>query len=247
MAKPTTREEFIDYCLRELGHPVIEINVDPDQIEDRVDDALQVFQQYHFDGTHRNYLKHELTAADRDNEYITIDPNVLSVVRMYPFHTSQVTNNIFNIRYQIALNDFYDISSIDLSYYDASKRHINLLDEILVGEPSIRFSQKRHRIYVDMDWKERTAVGDILLFETYVANDPDDWSAIWNDEFLKKYTTSLIKKQWGNNLKKFSGVQLPGGIELNGKEIFDEAVEEIRLHMEELETRYSVGPGFFLR
>ena len=247
MAPPTSRQELIDYCLRELGHPVIEINLDPDQIEDRVDWALQKFRNFHFDGTERMFVKHEVTQTDIDNEWIPMDEKIIAVVRVFPHHTSQVTNNIFNIRYQISLNDFYDISSIDLSYYDSSKRHINLLDELLVGEQSIRFNRHTDRIYIDADWEERFAVGDILLFEVHMIVDPEEYNDVYNDEFLKKYLTALLKKQWGNNLKKFSGVQLPGGVELNGSEIYNEAVEEIKELEEELDMKYSVPPIFFLR
>lgn len=247
MAEPASRADLIEYTLRQLGKPVVEINVADEQIQDRLDDALQIFRTYHFDGVEKMYLSHTLTQQDLDNDYITLPPAVMSVVRIFPYSVSLSTNNIFSIRYQMAMNDLFDFSSIDLSYYEIAKQHINLLEEMLVGEPSIRFNKHMDKVFIDTSWERHYTVGDKLLFEVYASLDGDEYPSIWNDEFLKKYFTALVKRQWGSNLKKFSGVTMMGGITLNGQEIYDEGKQEVEQCELELVDKYSYPPQFFMR
>lgn len=248
MALPASREDLINYCLHNLGAPVIEINVAREQIEDRVDEAVQVFNTYHMDGSERFYLKHEITQDDMDNGYIEVDDAVLSVLKVFPYSAAFSTNNIFSIRYQMAINDLFDFSSIDLSYYEVAKQHINLLDDMLVGTPSIRFNVHTNRVYIDTNWiTQYGGPGTFLLFECFLALDGGEYSKVWNDEFLKRYTTALIKKQWGSNLKKMIGLSLMGGTSVNADAIYSEAVEEIEQLHEDLKNKYSYPPMFFMR
>ncbi len=244
--RPNTREQFIEYCLRELGHPVIEINLDDDQIEDRIDDAIQIFHNYHFDGVERIYHPHTITQQNIDDQYVTLDPDIISVVRVFQYDMSLSTNNMFSIRYQMALNDFWDISSIKMQYYDQSMQAINMINDMLNNEKSLQFNRHTNKVRIEANWQDKFEPGMSLMFEVYYAVDPATYGSVWNNEFLKKYGTALLKKQWGNNLKKFDGVQLPSGIMLNGQKIFDEAVEEIKELKEELATTHQLPPRFFI-
>lgn len=246
MAKPNTRQDFINYCLRELGAPVIEINVDVDQIEDRVDDALQIFHTYHFDGVERIYFPHEITQQNVDDGFITLDPSIITVVKVFPYDTSLSANNLFSIRYQMAMNDFWDISNVQMSYYAQSMQTINFINSMLNNEKSLNFNRVTNRVIIDTNWEDKFSVGQFLMFEVYIIVNPSEFGSVWNNEFLKKYGTALIKKQWGNNTKKFSGVQLPGGVTLNGQQIFDEAIEELKQLDQELQLKYQIPPRFFI-
>lgn len=246
MAQPTTREQFIEYCLRELGAPVLEVNVDDDQVEDRVDDALQIFHNYHFDGVERINYPHTITQQNIDDKFVILDPNIISVVRVFPYDMSLSANNMFSIRYQMAMNDFWDISSVKMQYYDQSMQAINLINQMLNNEKSLNFNRHTNKVRIEANWEDKFEVGMMLMFEVYYIVDPSQFGSVWNNEFLKRYATALIKKQWGNNLKKFDGVQLPSGIVLNGQRIYEEAVEEIRELKQELETTHQLPPRFFI-
>ena len=303
MATPSTRAEFKTYCLRKLGFPVIEINVDDDQVDDRIDDALNYFSDYHFDGTEKMYMKHQLTAADINRRWIYCPDAVTFVTGVFPFNNSNASINMFDLRYQLRLHDLYDFTSVSYVSYEITMQHLRTLEMLFSGTPQFRFNRKQNKVFIDMDWTRDVRPGDYVIIECYrslnpstvtltgtvsytsgsnvvtgygttydqqflendfitfngvdsfqvdkidsptslrirgpmvntaanvsatISGNPD----VWGDRFLKKYATALIKMQWGNNLKKFSGVQLPGGVTLNGKEIYDEAMEEIN-HLEE--------------
>jgi hypothetical protein len=224
-SKPASRTELIAYAKRQLGDPVIEINTDPDQEEDVLELSLQFFQQFHFDGVERIYLKHEVTQTDRDNKYIELNDAVIGVERVLPFDSRTRGIDLFDVRYQILLNDLYSIQSTDIIYYFQVQNQLQL--------------------HIDMDWEMDTAVGEFLIIECYRILDPNTYTDVYNDLYLKKYVTAQMKKQWGNNLKKFSGVQLPGGVTLNGQIIYDEAVQEIQMLEQEVESRYQEPVDFF--
>jgi hypothetical protein len=325
MAAPATRQELIDYCLRELGHPVIEINVDDDQVSDRIDAALQYYQDYHYDGVERIYLKQQVTAStlalsssvstsiattfapgekvtgstsgaysfvtanatyssyattlrvsrtvgtfvsgetivgatsnvssavvsfttgNIDNGYFDLDDSIIGVVRVMPFSaTNTGLDYMFDLRYQLRLNDLFDLLSTSMIYYQQVKSHLSMIDMLLVGEKSFRFQRHQNRLHLDMRWGTDVKAGEYLLVESYKILNPNDWTDVYNDRFLKRYATALIKKQWGNNLKKFGNVQMPGGVVLNGKEIYDEAVEEISYLENEAQTTYVEPPNFMV-
>jgi len=314
MTAPSSRQNLIDYCLRRLGHPVIEINVDDDQIEDRIDDAFQYYREYHFDGTELTYLKAQITASTMalssgglsfskdevvtggtsgatavintvssatqlkvknvtgtfvsgetitgatsgatatlsaavslgsyDNRYFDIADSIIGITRVFPFSNRSRGLDIFDIRYQIIINDLYSLMSTDLIYYYQVKRHVELINQLLVGEKPLRYNRHMNRLYVDMDWVADAVIDDYLIVECYRILDPDTFTDVYNDMFLKKYATALIKRQWGENLKKFAGVQLPGGVTLNGVQIYQEAVDEITALETEMQSKYELPPEF---
>ena len=233
MAVPTTRSEFKEYCLRKLGKPVIEINVDDDQVEDRIDESLRYYWDYHFDGAEKTYYRHLITAQTKSNKYITLPENITGAVRVFPIGQSLNTMNLFNIRYQIALNDLYQFYRQSMVPFYMNMQHIQFLEQILVGQQPIRYTRHRDRLYIDMDW-DRIDVGKYVVVEAYEVIDPDTYADVWKDRWLLRYATALIKRQWGSNLKKFGNILMPGGVMLNGKEIYDEAVEEIKGIEEEM-------------
>jgi hypothetical protein len=240
MAKPTTREELKDYCLRQLGAPVLEINVADEQIEDCVDDAIQYYHDYHFDGTEKVFLAHQVTQTDVTNRYIDIPEAVIGVINIFDIGDSFSTNNLFNIRYQIALNDLFAFNYGPFAPYYMALQNVALAEELFVGRQSIRFNRHTNRLYVDMAWSEKVVVGEHIIVEGYAALDPETYSDVYNDRWLKRYATSLIKKQWGTNLKKFEGLQMPGGITFNGQKIWDEATDEITQLESEMINSYSL-------
>lgn len=240
MAVPSSRAQFKEMCLRRLGKPVIEINVDDDQVEDRIDEALRYYWDYHFDGSDKIYYKHQVTDQDKVDKYITLPENINGVVRIFPIGGALMnTMNLFNIRYQIALNDLYTMTSISLVPYFMSMSHIAMIEELLVGQQPIRYNRHKDRCYIDMDW-ELIPTGDYLIIEAYEVVDPDVWTDAWADRWLAQYCTALIKRQWGNNLKKFDNMQMPGGLSFNGQKIYDEAVEEINQMEKEMISGYSL-------
>jgi hypothetical protein len=266
MAIPTTRTDFKEWCLRSLGKPVIEINVDPDQVEDRIDEALQYFAQYHYDGVERVYLKYQITQADitrsrSDNSlaqvtdvdssttavwkeqknYIPVPSSVMSIVKVFPM-TDKASLNMFDVRYQLRLNDLYDFSSTSLIHYEMTMQHLDFLDHILIGETAIRHNQHQNRLYLDADFQTDFVAGDYIIIECYRAIDPTAYADVYNDIFLKKYTTQLIKKQWGANLSKFQGIQMLGGVALNGEQIYTQAQEEIDKLEEQIQLAYELPP-----
>ena len=240
MAVPTSRSEFKEYCLRALGKPVIEINVDDDQVEDRIDESLRYYWDYHFDGTEKVYYKHAITSQDKTNKYITLPENIIGAVRVFPIGDPSIrSDDLFNIRYQIALNDLYTLTAYSMIPYYMAMQHLALISEFLVGQQPIRYSRHRDRLFVDTKW-DNYNVGDYLLVEAYEVLDPDQFSEIWSDRWLQNYCTQKIKYQWGTNLTKFIGMQLPGGIQFNGEKIMNDAKEEIAKMEEDMILNYSL-------
>jgi|TARA_B110000908_G_C10256897_1_gene456220 hypothetical protein len=239
MATPTTRTELKKYCLRRLGAPVVEINVDEDQVDDRIDDALEFYRDYHYDGSERTFLKHQVTEADKTNKYIDIPPTVMGVINIFPIGTGLQANNLFNLRYQISLNEVHDWASEKIQNYVASMERISLLEELLVGKQPLRFNRHTDKMYIDMDWN-RVSVGEYIIVECYQVLDPNTHNSVWGDWWLRQYATALIKRQWGENMKKFEGMQLPGGVTFNGQTIWSEAQEEILRLEEEVQKKFSM-------
>jgi len=239
MSVPASREQFKQYCLRRLGRPVIEINVDDDQVEDRIDEALKYYWDYHFDGTEKTYFKHLVTTNDITNKYITLPANILGAVSIYPIGESLSTNNLFNIRYQISLNDLYDLTATTMVPYYLAMQHIQLLEQLLVGQVPIRFNRWTNKLYIDMDWAKCPA-GSYIVVEAYQVIDPDTYTQAWGDRWLSRYATSLIKFQWGSNLIKYQDVNLPGGMKFNADKIYNEAKSEIDLLEHEMIHSYSL-------
>ena len=268
MAKPSTRETLKQYALRALGKPVIDINVDDDQLEDRLDEAYQYYAQYHYDGIRRTYLKYEYTQADYNRmtvdgsdesitknsvtttwkegqNFLVVPESVVSVINLFPF-SNKGNLNLFDVRYQLRLNDLYDFSSTSVINYDNVLRHLDFLDHILVGEKPLRFNQNDNRLYVDMDWKNDLQIGEYLIIECYRKLDPTTFTDVNDDLFLKRYVTALFKKQWGANLSKFNGVAMLGGVTLNGQQIYSEALSDIEKLETELRTTYELNPALMI-
>lgn len=245
MAVPTSRTEFREYCLRTLGKPVIKLNLDDDQVEDRIDEALNFFKDYHFDGTHKIYYKYAITETDKTNGYITMPENVLGVVRLYP--TSQIMglNGMFSLRYQFALNDLWTFTSVNMVPYYMTMTHIQQLEQLLVGMPAMRYNRYMNRLYIDGQLKDM-AEGEFIICEAYEVVDPEEYTKMWSDRWLQKYTTCLIKQQWGTNLKKFTGMTLPGNIGFSGQKIFDEATTEREALEEEAINTYSLPAAMMI-
>ena len=256
MARPNSKSTFKDYCLRNLGFGVIDINVSDDQVDDRIDEAIQYFSHYYFDGVEKMFLKYKITADDitraRSNatttatdrsdssvtasfeegkNYIPVPSSVVSVLNIFSFDNA-ATNNMIDIRYQLRLNDLYDFSSTSIIHYEMTMQHLDYLSHLLVGESPIRFTEHQGRLYIDMAWDADVSENDYLIIECYRKVDPDTFTDLYDNMHLKRYATSLIKRQWGANLSKFNGVQLLGGVEMNGEAIYTQAQEEI----ERLET-----------
>lgn len=315
----STRQELIDYCLRRLGFPVIEINVDDDQISDRIDDALQFWQEYHFDGTERTYVKHKLTGSsvnlqaslssnfhvgetitgntsgstafvkkldgstiyvektkgtwtasetitggtsgytatlsttpytqgDIENGYITVSNNILNIVRVFKFGAivGSKSDGLFDVDYQFALNDLYNLLSADITYYAMTKSHMTTLEQLFRNERQIRWNRKTNKLYIDADLSETYDIDDYIVAEAYALLDPANYTEVYDDMFLKRYATALIKRQWGENMKKFQGIQMPGGVTLNGETIYQEAVQEISQIEEEMQLKYELPPSFMV-
>ena len=262
MAIPTTKATFKSYCLRALGFGVIDINVSDDQVDDRIDEALQYFAQYHYDGIEKMYLKYQITEADvtraatnttttatdtidstitasfgEGNGFIPMPSSVVSVIQIFPFDDS-ATNNMFDIRYQLRLNDLYDFSSTSIIHYQMTMQHLDFLSHILVGEKPVRFNQHQNRLYVDMDWTNDVSVGDYLIIECYRKIDPSSYADIFDDIYLKRYATALIKRQWGANLSKFNGVAMLGGVTMNGEAIYSQAIDELNRLEEQIQLSF---------
>lgn len=320
MATPRDRASFKEYCLRKLGKPVIEINVDDDQVEDRIDEALKYYYDYHFDGSSKQFYRHVFTAGDfpdkvkevivvnggtgysnnntvvitpgtGDTEgsgatgtvttyangtisaititnngsnyrkdptvtvtsgtgsgadlrgfkggYVTMPENIMGVINIFDIGDYIATNNIFNIRYQIALNDLYTLTYQSMVPYYMAFQHLQLLEQLLVGKQPIRYNRHQNRLYIDMNWNKVEA-GQYLVVEAYEIVDPNVYTDVWNDRWLQRYTAALIKKQWGQNLTKFNGIQLPGGVTFNGQAIYQDAHDEIEKLEAEMLSSYSL-------
>jgi hypothetical protein len=318
----SSRQGLIDYCLRRLGFPVIEINVDDDQIEDRIDDALQYFQEFHFDGVERVYLHHQVsgatlrfsglsspsfeagetlqgatsgatckvisitgttlsvskvrgtfqasetvtgvtsgfsralapsnpyTAGDIQNGYVSIPDSVIGVIRVLPINGPSSgmnnANNMFDVVYQFRMNDMYNLLSADMIYYTQMKQYLSMLDMLLVGDRSFAYNRKTDKLEIHCNWEDVFDPGDYIIVECYRIVDPNTYTQVYNDRFLKTYATALIKKQWGDNMKKFGGMQLPGGIVMNGQQVYDEAVEEIRMIQQDMQLSSELPVDFMV-
>ena len=240
MAVPTSRDEFKEYCLRKLGKPVIEINVDDDQVDDRVDEALKYYWDYHFDGTEKIYYKQVVTEDIITNKTVTMPENIIGVVNLFPVGDPAVSSDdLFNIRYQIALNDLYTLTSVSMVPYYMAMEHIAFLQQLLVGRQPIRYNRNRNVLYLDLD-TNKLNVGQYLLIEAYQVVDPEEFQDVWGDRWLQNYCTQLIKKQWGSNLIKFEGMQLPGGVQFNGQKIYDDSSAELDKMEQDMINSYSL-------
>ena len=243
----TTRQNLIDYCLRRLGAPVTEINVDDDQVSDRIDDAIEFFQEYHFDGVEKVFLKHTITQTDIANEYIAVVDAVISVLRVLPIpNFNAFQTGFFNEEYQLRLQDLENFRASTMIDWAMSQVNFSLVEHLFSVQPTLLFNRKQNKVYLETDWANKFDVGTIVIIEAYRALDPATYSEVYNDMFLKKYATALIKQQWGSNLKKFTGVTLPGGVTLDGQTIFSEAMEEINKIEEEMNMKYELPPDGFI-
>ena len=276
MAQPASRSDFKNYCLRQLGAPVLEINVADEQIDDIIDDALQYFHERHFDGVLRTYLKYQVTQDDIDrgkgpgqsgvtgittttatstidgasmqfdweenSNYLQVPPSVIGIEKVFHFDGSQsMSSGMFSIKYQLFLNDIYFWGAMEMLTYNMTRTYLADLEFALTTQKQFRFNQRMDRLYLDISWGELTA-GDYLVIDCFRTLDPNDYTRVWNDSFLKKYTTALLKKQWGQNLIKFQGVKLPGGVELNGREIYEDGVKELEIIREMMSNTYELPP-----
>ena len=276
MAQPASRTQLIDYVKRQLGAPVLEINVADEQLDDLVDDALQYFHERHFDGVIQTYLKYKVTEADiqrgrtrggdntvgivtttatatidsstvtfsyeENSNYLQIPPSVIGVNKIFHFDGSNtITNNMFSVKYQLFLNDIYYWGSSDILSYHMTKTYLEDINFLLTTDKQMRFNQRQDRLYLDIDW-DSVSADDYIIIDCWRLLDPNDFSRVWNDSFLKKYLTALVKRQWGQNLIKFQGVKLPGGIELNGRQIYDDAEKDLEIIREQMSNTYELPP-----
>jgi len=274
MAKPASRQELVNYCLRRLGAPVLEINVDDDQIDDLVDDALQLFYERHFDGVERMYLKYKLTQDDinrgksvgttgvgivtttgtsqgktfnfyETSNFIQVPDSVIGIEKVFKFDTSDISGGMFSIKYQLFLNDLYYFNSVELLQFAMVKTYLEDIDFLLKTDKQIRFNKRQNRMYMDIDWGAQK-LDTFFIIDCYRILDPNDFTKVYNDSFIKRYLTALIKRQWGQNLIKFRGVKLPGGVELNGREIYDDAEREIQSILDRMSMDYELPPYDFI-
>ena len=275
MAQPASRNELKEYCLRQLGAPVLEINLADEQCQDLIDDAIQYFQERHFDGVLNTYLKYKITQDDIDrgsakpdvgpgitttsatstidgssiqfdwkenSNYLQVPPSVIGVNKIFHFDGSNtLTNNMFSVKYQLFLNDVYYWGAVELLSYAMTKTYLEDINFLLTTEKQIRFNQRMDRLYLDIDWESMT-VGDYVIMDCWTTLDPSDYNRVWNDSFLKRYLTATMKRQWGQNLIKFQGVKLPGGIELNGRQIYDDAEKDLEIIREQMSNMYEMPP-----
>ena len=275
MAQPASRNELKEYCLRQLGAPVLEINIADEKCQDLIDDAIQYFQERHFDGVLNTYLKYKITQDDIDrgtakpdvgpgitttsatstidgssiqfdwkenSNYLQVPPSVIGVNKIFHFDGSNtLTNNMFSVKYQLFLNDVYYWGAVELLSYAMTKTYLEDINFLLTTEKQIRFNQRMDRLYLDIDWESMT-VGDYVIMDCWTTLDPSDYNRVWNDSFLKRYLTATMKRQWGQNLIKFQGVKLPGGIELNGRQIYDDAEKDLEIIREQMSNMYEMPP-----
>ena len=283
MAKPNSRQTLIDYCLRRLGAPVLEINIDDDQIDDLVDDALQYFHERHFDGVERMFLKYKVSADDitrgtakysggsftsnagivtttgisttsygtntfnfyENSNYIQVPDSVIGIEKVFKFDTSSISGGMFSIKYQLFLNDLYYFNSVELLQYSMVKSYLEDIDHLLTTDKQIRFNKRQNRLYLDIDWGAQKE-NNFFVIDCYRILDPNDFTSVYNDSFVKKYLTALIKRQWGQNLIKFNGVKLPGGIELNGRQLYEDAERELEDIKQRMSMEYELPPLDFI-
>ena len=273
MAVPTSRGQLINFGLRKLGYPVLEINLDTDQIHDALDDTIQLYQERHYNGIERMFLKYKITQDDIDrgtakgtdgvgivtttgiqtsnvtvssnfyesSNFLAVPDHVIGVNKIFKFDSSSISGGMFSIKYQLFLNDLYNFNSVNLLQYAMTKTYLEDIDHLLTTEKQIRFNQRQDRLYLDLDWSSVT-VDDYIIIDCYRLLDPNDYGRVYNDSFLKRYLTALIKRQWGQNLIKFQGVKLPGGIELNGRQIYDDADKDLEIIREQMSNTYELPP-----
>jgi len=282
MAKPTTKQELKDYCLRQLGAPVLEINVADEQVDDLLDDTIQFFNERHFDGVEKTYLKYQISQDDIDrgrggtssagitttgvgivtttgtstnipgfgtvtsnfyetSNFIQVPDSVIGIEKIFKFDTSSISGGMFSIKYQLFLNDLYFFNSVDLLTYRMTKSYLEDIDFLLTTDKQVRFNQRQNRLYLDIDWNAQE-VNNFLVIECYRAMDPENFSKVYNDSFVKRYLTAAIKKQWGQNLIKFQGVKLPGGVELNGRAIYEDGQRELDEIKQKMSSDYELPP-----
>ena len=284
MAKPSTRQGLVDYALRKLGAPVLEINIDDDQIDDLVDDAIQLFNERHFDGVEEMFLKHEFTQDEIDrgkatsetdsqntagivtttgtstsisgygtttssfvenSNFIQVPDSVIGIEKIFKFDTSSISGGMFSIKYQLFLNDLYYFNSVELLQYSMVKSYLEDIDFLLTPDRQVRFNKKQNRLYLDLDYNS-IREGDFIVIDCQRILNPDDFTKVYNDPFLKMYVTALLKKQWGQNLIKFRGVKLPGGLELNGREIYEDGERELEAIRQKMQLEYELPPLDFI-
>jgi hypothetical protein len=247
MANPSSRQELIDYALRKCGHPVIEVNVDDDQLEDRVDEALQFYQTYHSDAIARTYLKYQITSTDIANKYIPVANQYTYVRGVFPIGDEKSSYNMFDARYQIRLNDVYDMRfGGSLSYFAQTQQYLSTINQVLSTSAStVRFSRHQDILHIDTDW-DLMEVGDYVIIDCDMIIDPVNNTQVYNDMWLKRYTAALIKYQWGHNMSKFEGMQLPGGVILNGRAIMEDASAEIEKLEEEIRNNFEMPVDFYV-
>lgn len=225
----TNREELKQYALRALGHPLVEIDITEEQMDDRVDEAIAFFQEYYFDGVQKMYLKHQLTATDLTNQFITIPDHVWGIVRIFPMANSMQSDlNIFDLQYQLRMNDLRDLTSTSMVYYQQVMSHLALIDNLLTKGKQVRWNRNTDKLYIDANWAASFVEGVWILIECYSALDPNQSPKFWNNRLFKEYVTAMFKKQWGAPLKKYSNITLPGGLTVSGQELYDEAVSEMK-------------------
>ena len=242
MAIASSRTSFKDYCLRRLGSPVIQVNVADEQVDDRIDDALEYYRDYHYDAVEKVFLKHQITQQDINNGYIPINDSIIGIKRVLPLYLGDQANsiNMFDIRYQMFLNDVYNLSSTEMLTYELTQSHIQMINDMLQGQVPMRFSRHQDRLYLDIDWTTGIKVDEYIIVEVLKVLDPNVYTQVWNDRWLKRYATALIKKQWGENVSKYDGITMPGGVTFNGQRIIDEASEEIQRLEEEMSLSYEL-------
>jgi len=284
MAQPSSRQGLIDYALRKLGSPVLEINIDDDQIDDLVDDAIQLFNERHFDGVEEMFLKHEFTQDEIDrgkatsetdsqntagivtttgtstsisgygtttssfvetSNFIQVPDSVIGIEKIFKFDTSSISGGMFSIKYQLFLNDLYYFNSVELLQYSMVKSYLEDIDFLLTPDRQVRFNKKQNRLYLDLDYNS-IREGDFIVIDCQRILNPDDFTKVYNDPFLKMYVTALLKKQWGQNLIKFRGVKLPGGLELNGREIYEDGERELEAIKQKMQLEYELPPLDFI-
>lgn len=244
--KPANREELKDFCLRQLGYPVIQINVDDVQVEDAIELAFEYWNEFHFDGTERTYVKHQITQQDRDNKYIQLSDNIIGAVRIFPIGGTNQAMSFFDLRYQLRLNDLWDLSSTSYTNYALTMQHLRTLDMLFSGETPVRFNKINDRLYIDHDWANDVDVGEWVVVEAMIITDPDAYTKVWNDRMLKKLATAYVKKQWGTNMSKFDKMQLPGGVTMRGVDIYTEAMNDIKEAEQEIRNTYEQPPTFLV-
>jgi len=280
MATPSSRSELADYCKRQLGAPVLEINIADEQVEDIMDDAIQFFQERHFDGVSQSFLKYKISQDDIDrglanmrgtsgdkttgittetatteivgvsttftfyenSNYLQVPPEIIGVTKIFHYDgANTITNNMFSVKYQLFLNDIYFWGATEMLTYAMTKTYLEDINFLLTTQKQIRFNQRMDRLYLDIDWGGVT-VGDYFVIDCFRALNPADYARVYNDSFLKRYTVALMKRQWGQNLLKFQGVKLPGGVELNGRQIYDDAQKDLEIIREQMSNMYEMPP-----